>query len=259
MKTSKSFRIIILLILFSLFLASCSMRGTAPEATATVTPIPTFTSTPTITATPTKTATPTVTQTLTPRPNLTATQMYADFSSKLAELYDAKYVTTKDGTYKRLVDYPMELSKINYYDWTLLSDSPSNFVVRSDIAWESASAAADNSGCGFAFHVQEDSVSYIFYVSLKGIVRLNAWNGSGWTRLGGGTYGSAQQSGHVNLTLVVEGTTFKAFVDDQLIKTYQGFTGKILHGRFGYVVLSGTNKSYGTRCKFSNTVLWTLP
>jgi hypothetical protein len=131
-----------------------------------------------------------------------------------------------------------------------------NFVVRSDVAWESASAAADNSGCGFAFHMGSDY--YIFYVSLTGIIRLNGWTGS-WTRFGGTSFGSAQQNGKVNVTLIVEGTTFRVLINDELIKTYQGFTGKILSGRVGYTVLSGTNKSFGTRCTFTNSTLWIQP
>jgi hypothetical protein len=94
---------------------------------------------------------------------------------------------------------------------------------------------------------------------LKGFVRLNAYQSGGWTRLGGASYGSAQQNGRVDVTLVVQDTTYKVLVNDKLVKTYQGFDGKIRRGQLGYVVLSGTNKSYGTRCTFRNTGLWTLP
>ena len=260
MKISNAFRISVLFMLFGLLLPSCALPGIAPAATATPTPTltRTVTLTPTITLTPTLTITPTTTPSSTPRPNLTATQLYEDFSSTIEELYDAGYISTTDGKYKRLADFPMELSKIDYYTWVKTGDSPTNFVISSDVTWESASAAADNSGCGFVFHLGESGY-YVFYASLKGFVRLNARLNDRWTRFGGPAYGNPQQNGKVKLTLIVEGTIYRVLVDDQLIKTYQGFDGKLSRGELAYTVLSGTNKSYGTRCKFTNTGLWIFP
>lgn len=259
MKTTYLFRIFVLLVIFSTLLSSCAMPGAAPQATETPTPTETIEPTATMTLTPMPTASPTLTPTATITPNLTATQQYTDFSDTLQDLYDAGYVSTKDGYYRSLSEHTMELSKINWFHWDFLENTSmiTNFVVRSDVAWESASAAADNSGCGFAFHVEGDEY-YIFYVSLKGIVRLNGWTGS-WTRFGGSSYGSAQQNGKVNLTLIVEGTTYRVLINDKLIKTYEGFASKILSGNIGYTVLSGTNKSFGTRCTFTNSTLWLLP
>jgi hypothetical protein len=264
MKINRSIRISIvftLFILFSMFLASCAMPGAAPEATTT--PTITKTSTPaptaTITLTPTVTATATATSTSTPLPNLTATQISSDFADTLQELYDAKYVTTKDGTYLHLSDFKKDVAKINYLKWYETGQSPTNFVLRSDITWDSASAAANDSGCGFFFHITGNDKFYIFYVSLKGTVQMSGYNSGVWSELGTGTYGSAKQKGGVNLTLIAQDTTYKVLINDKLIKTYTGSIGKLLHGELAYTVLSGTNKSFGTRCTFTNTVLWTLP
>jgi hypothetical protein len=262
MKVNRFIRISIVFVLFSMVLASCALPGAAPEVTATPTITQTFTPAPTatISLSPTATVAPTRTNTSTPLPNMTATQMYSDFSDTLQELYDAKYITTKEGTYSHLPDFEKSFAKINYYQWYDSKESPTNFVLRSDISWDSASAAADNSGCGFVFHVAEDNENlYFFYVSLKGIVRLNGLINDKFTRFGLGTYGSAQQKGQVNLTLIVEGTTYRVLINDKLIKTYEGFAGNLLHGYLAYTVLSGTNKSFGTRCNFTNTILWTLP
>lgn len=243
-----------------MFLSACAMPGATPEATQT--PAPTITITPTVTLEPTTTLTPspTITPTFTLTPNLTATEERTAFSETLEELYKAGYVSTKEGFYKKLPDNIDELSKINYYQRNIITGSEGlkNFIVRSDIAWESASAAADNSGCGFSFHM-DGSDSYIFYVSLKGFVRLNGYLNASWTRFGGSSYGAAQQNGQVNLTLIIEDATYRVLVNDKLIKTYQGFAGKMSSGSLAYTLLSGTNKSFGTRCKFTNTVLWIQP
>lgn len=259
MKTIKPFRILILLVIFSMFLSACAMPGATPEATQTPTPTLTEVPTATITLTPTLTATPTLTPTVTITPNLTATQEREDFANTLDELYDAGHISTKNGIYLHLPDFKKDFAKINYLRWYEAGRSPSNFVLRSDIAWDSASAAADNSGCGFFFHIKDSDNFYAFYVSLKGIVELSGLTNNSWTEFGRGTYGSPQQKGQVNLILIVQDETFKVLINDKLVKTYHGFTGKLLHGELAYTVLSGTNKSFGTRCNFTNTVLWTLP
>jgi hypothetical protein len=261
MKTSNIARIITVFVSLSLFLASCAMPGATPEATATAaaTATPAITSTPTIAPTATNTPKPTVTLTIPPTPNMTATQMYTDFVSKLHTFYEAKYITSEEGTFKHLADFTKEFAKINYLQWYETGESPTNFVLDTDIAWDSASAAANNSGCGVFFHIKDSDNFYTFYVSLKGIVQMQALNNNSWTRLGTAVYGSARQKGGVKLTLIVQDSVYRVLINDKLVKTYQGSTGKLLHGQLAYTVLSGTNKSFGTRCNFTNTVLWTLP
>ena len=267
MKTSNPVRIMTLLITLSLFLSACSLGTTpqpsptsnpeaanTPEASATLAPVSTST---TIGDSATKTPKPT----LSPMPttDLTETNLYSDFTQTLQKLYDAKHIDTMAGAFKHLPDYQKEFAQINYLQWYETGESPTNFILRSDISWESASAAANNSGCGFFFHIKDKDNFYVLYVSLKGVVDMQSLNNNTWSRLGSGVYGSAKPKGKVNLTLIVQDQKYKVFINDKLMKTYLGSTGKLLHGELAYTVLSGTNKSFGTRCNFTNTVLWTLP
>ena len=258
MKTRTFYSFAALLIVASLLLSSCAAAAT-PQPTPTNTPLPpTVTPKPTVTATPTITPKPTVTLTPTITPNATATQRVVDFTAKVKEYHDAGYISTTDGSYILMKDKTSAWAELNYYIWEKTDYSPTDFIIKSDIAWTSASAAADTSGCGFVFRIQDNNDHYMFYVSLKGYVEIATMESKRWKSLGKGTFGNAAQNGKVAMTLIVEGNTFRVLVNDKLIKTFTGFSGKLTSGDLAYTVLSGTNKSYGTQCKFTNTELWTI-
>jgi hypothetical protein len=260
MKTRAFYSFAVFFVVASLLLSACTMAS-APEATPTNTPIPpTDTPKPTETATATFTVTPTPTNT--PKPtatlNATATQRVKEFTAKVQEYHDAGYITTTDGSYIYLANQTFSWAELGYYNWEKYAFSPTDFIIKSDIVWKSASAAANTSGCGFVFRIQDNNDHYMFYISLKGYVEAATNVGKRWKSLGKGTFGNPAQNGNASVTLIVEDSTFRVLVDDKLIKTYTGFAGKLASGDLAYTVLSGTNKSYGTECKFNNTELWTI-
>lgn len=247
-------------LLFTSFaLSACGLASTPEPSPTTIpskTPLP-----PTFT--PEATATQTPRPSFTPRPsptkNLEATAQYENMALKAKEYFDAGYITTSSGTaFKRLPTYKNEWAQIGWYQWEYLPSSPSDFVIETDIEWESASASADTSGCGFVFRLEDTDNYYVMYVSLKGYVIPYIVSAGNHSRLSPAYYGLAAQTGGVHLTLIVEGDTFRVLIDDKFIKSYTGFKAKLLSGDIGYTVFSGTNKSYGTRCTFSNTDLWTI-
>jgi hypothetical protein len=258
MKVKSLYTLATLLAIFSLLLCSCAVPGVTPTATnipPTPTEIPKPTLTATLTSTPTKTPQPT------PTPNLKATQAYEDFFTKVQKYYDAKYISTTAGTYTHLYDNTYTWAKLNYYQWYETGFSPSDFVLKSDITWDSASAAANSSGCGFVFHEQENNDNYMFFISLKGFLRMSYLlhaKGNYSNIIGHGTYGLPAQSGSAQITLIAEGNTFRALVNDKLIKVFTGLQGKLTTGGLAYTVFSGTNKGFGTKCSFKNTELWTI-
>lgn len=261
MKARTFYSFAALLIVASLLLSSCAAAAT-PQPTPTNTPLPpTVTPKPTVTATPTSTPKPTVTLTPTITPNATATQRAADFTAKVNEYHDAGYISTTDGIYLPIPDFTRAVAKINYYIWYPTGLSPTDFVMKSDVAWDSASSAADSSGCGFVFRTQENGDDYMLFVSLKGFVEMSyflAEKSSYAKSMGRGNYGKASQSGKATITLIAEGNKFQVLVNDKLIKVFTGFEGKLTSGGLAYTVVSGTNKSFGTQCKFTNTELWTI-
>ena len=191
MKTRTSYSMIVLGLLASLLLSSCAALAPAPTNTPlppTLTPKPTVTST----STPKPTSTPLPTAT----PNLAATQQVEDFAAIVKGYYAAGYLTTADGTYTHLADVTHELSEINYYkEWTARI-SPTDFVLKSDVSWDSASPAADSSGCGFVFREQPNTDEYMVYASLKGYVEATYYIGAKSKYamgMGVGTFGNPAQ------------------------------------------------------------------
>ena len=244
--------------LASLVLGACAPATPQPSPTAVPsrTPLPaTFTPEATATQTPRPSSTPRPS----PTPNLEATAQYDGMAAKAKEYFDAGYISTSNGVaFKRVEDFKDEWAQIGWYQWTYLDYSPSDFVLETDVKWESASATADTSGCGFVFRLDDTDNYYVMYVSLKGYVIPYIVSSGNHSSLSIAHFGLASQTGGVHLTLIVEGDTFRVLINDKFIKSYTGFKQKLLSGKLGYTVFSGTNKSYGTRCSYSNTDLWTI-
>ena len=255
MKTRTTYFVVALLATASLVLASCASAQATPTATsAPVQPSNTPLPTATFTVTPAPTVTPTPTET----PNATATAQVEQFTTKVKDYFAAGYISSAEGTYQRLPDQSFSWAEIGYYQWTKIKLAPTDFIIKSDITWNSASAAADSSGCGYVFRIQDNRDHYMFYLSLKGYVEAATNVGKSWKAMGRGTFGLAAQRGEATVTLIVEGHTFRALVNDKLVKVFTGLTGKLPTGDLAYTVVSGTNKGYGTSCDFKNTELWTI-
>lgn len=58
--------------------------------------------------------------------------------------------------------------------------------------------------------------------------------------------------------LVVYQTHAYVYVDGAFIGEYTLSQDKPLKGSFGYGIISGTNKDYGTRCEITNAGVWSL-
>ncbi len=244
-----------LLIAASLLLSSCAMPGATPVTTNTSAPTrrpkATSTSTPRPTGTPLPTATP----------NLTATKQVEDFTTVIQGYYGKGFISTTNGSYTLLHDTSDSWAELGYYNRFETGLSPTNFVIESDLAWKSASAAADMSGCGFAFREQPNGDNYMLFISLQGYLRLSyllAAKGNYSNTMGLATYGLPAQTGSAHVTLIAEENIFRVLVNGKLLKTFTGLQGKLTTGYLSYAVVSGTNKSYGTNCLFRNTVVWEI-
>jgi hypothetical protein len=254
-----SYPISVCLLFASLVISACALVSTPLPSPTTVpsrTPLPsTFTPEATATQTPRPSSTPKPTRT----PNFEATAQYDAVAAKVKEYFDAGYISTSKGVaFRHLPLFTDHWAQIDWFQWTYLDYSPADFVIETDLKWESASAVANSSGCGFVFRLADKDNFYVMFVSLKGYVESTIFSGGNSAFLSRGYYGSAAQNGGVHLTLIVEGDTFRVLIDDKFIKSYTGFKAKLLSGKLAYTVFSGTNKDYGTRCTFSNTDLWTI-
>jgi hypothetical protein len=134
-----------------------------------------------------------------------------------------------------------------------------NFVLDADIEYGSASDTADWlwSGCGFVYGLQDPYNYTVAWVALDGnVYATHVLKGDltgkflTWKRWGKPDL----PTGTAKVRIVVFDKRLTIFVNDQKVTSaYDGLTEP---GEFAMLVLSGTNKGYGTRCKMSNLNLW---
>jgi hypothetical protein len=256
---SKAFTLTANLILM-LALSACGLAPAPTPMPRIVTVLITATFEPTATPSPTNTLAPTGTSTPrpSPTPNLAATEAYTKQQALIGKFYDAGYITTRDWRYSRVSTFSDEWAKLNWYEWKPVGVKTSaDFIIRTDISWESASNTPEDSGCGFVFRKQANDDHYVVYISMNGTIRAAHNLNKRWTEMGVAHYGEGSLNGSHNFTLLVKGNTFTVLVDDNLVKKYTGFKDKLADGDLDYTVVSGTNKGFGTRCTFTNTQVWT--
>lgn len=249
-------------LLLSILLSACGAAETPapPAATATATTIPstlTPTFTPTITLTPTKTPTPTIT------PDIAATEQYNDFLAVVQEIYDAGQISTLDGEYVRLDDYSDELAMSYGYSWLPTGVNAKSFIIRADFDWEVANQK-NYSGCGYMFRADPYAV-YHYIIALDGLngvlLSYKGIDGNHPAQLiqkmdlpdmGSNPY-------QAQFTLVVTDTAAYTYVNGNLLTEHRLKSNWLTEsGSIAPLVLTGSDKDYGTRCKITNAELWVI-
>jgi hypothetical protein len=128
--------------------------------------------------------------------------------------------------------------------------------------WSSAYRNADTSGCGFIFAGQENNDHYAVFLDRSKILfvetRSPFYNPVGLTRGTGRVKfdNPADHPAEADFTLIVRDAYAYVLVDDELVGEYTLAQSKVLKGKLGLALLSGTNKDYGTRCEMTNLHLW---
>jgi len=181
---------------------------------------------------------------------------------QVQKLFTDGYLAGADGTYAHLADFDKSLAMINYIDYFPTSYSPTNFVLRVDMTWDTVSGADKwSSGCGFVFHLGADNSYYAAYLTLDGnVVVLNYTTKMRYlNRIGQGYYGKVDYpKGKASMVLIVrndKGITI--FINDKrVLRT--GVELDLKEGYLAYSLVSGSNKDYGTRCQWNNVDLWEL-
>jgi hypothetical protein len=211
----------------------------------------------------TATANQAAAQTRTAQKNLDATAtaepMYVVVQRLVA---DGLLTGEEHGKFTQLDDFEWTEAKINYMFSYPSDASPTNFVLRSDFEWDSASNSANwfNSGCGFIFHFGRDGSFYYSYLALDGYVELGVHKPD-FTYIedfGRWYYGRLDTpAGKANFMMVVLSDKVAMYVNDELVHTYHASL-KYTEGELLYSLTSGTNKDWGTRCSMTNVWLWDL-
>jgi hypothetical protein len=190
----------------------------------------------------------------------------ADFQQVVERYYEQAYLSTTEGEYIHLADYSKDYANKEFPNMAVLTDTGQvvdNFMIRAHFAWKSAVQFAEPSGCGFAFRLQRQDY-YMFFVD-KEFVVLGIWNQSKpdnkkfvqiGTSSGSGMTGNLAEADVV--LIVNQGKAF-VLINENFAGTYVLSTDDLISsGGLSYMVVSGTNKDYGTRCKMTNVDLWKI-
>jgi Tol biopolymer transport system component len=175
-------------------------------------------------------------------------------------LTDAGILTSYDGGAHSLADFDQEWAQINWYSYFRTGRQPTNFVIRADASWESASDKANwfNSGCGFVFRETDVDNHYMAYLDLDGFVHLSRSKNGYDYNLGKSAvrYPLEKPADEASIMLAVDGDSINFFVDGYLMLSRQD--SSLESGNLALTLLSGTNKDFGTRCTMTDIELWEL-
>jgi hypothetical protein len=234
-----------------------SQTAAAPSPTITNTPGPSLTNT--LKPSDKKTATA---QSGAETAIVRATENAQSMADLVQELYDDDYLQSTQGEYIRLNDFEESFAQINWVTPRFTDITLTNFVLRSNIAWETAREGANirYSGCGFWFGVDEKGENFHeAMLALDGNVRFNrCLNDCSYMQSVASSYFGKidYMEGEVEVILIVEGGTIQYFVDGEQIFIRRD--QKKLAGYLAYAISSGTNADFGTRCIFTDTEIWSL-
>lgn len=228
------------------------------------------TETPAPTTVPSATAPPTASPTSTPKPtatpNIEATKEVQEAQQRIAGYVEAGYFQSAKGTLYTLDNLQKELAKQHYLDIASAGypDKVKDFAVWADIKEESASTVnyPEFSGCGFVVRIQDNGDDYYALLTKDSVVMAYCLVRHGGTC---GRVGKTRGTGNVDLEspfearfeFIINGMHAYALINSNFVAEYTLFADKVTEpGYFGYGMISGTNRDYGTRCTIENAKLW---
>lgn len=170
------------------------------------------------------------------------------------------HIPTTDGELIKINDFNETFAQLAYYQAYPTDLELENFIFAGHLKWSTATATDDNSACGILFGGQPDSSDYavfldksrVYFSSSTATTNVELGKTSGTGRI------NFSNPAEADFSLVVYQTHAYVYVDGEFIGEYTLSSSKPLRGVFGYGIISGTNKDYGTRCEITNAAVWSL-
>lgn len=188
-----------------------------------------------------------------------ATVQASPMLAHVEQLYDQGVLKSIRGTYFQLSDFDASWALRDYYDLLLTDYTVSDFVVGSQIEWDSVETNANNwnSGCGFVFRLNARGDHYLVFLGSDGWAYLYLTVDHRLSKLGRGRFSDVGlTSGMATFVLVGQGENFTLFVNDAQI--FELEDSSLSTGFLGFAIASGTNQDPGTHCQMKNVELWKL-
>lgn len=252
MNNNQARTIATIVFVLSVLLSACGGLATeaptgTPQPTATKTLVPTATSTPTRTPRPTRT------------PNPTPTDWVDAYEVELQTYIDLGYLPSAEGRFVRYEGLNRAWAQLGWYQRWTQDDVARNFFMSAHFKWSSAYRNADESGCGFVFATQENDDHYAVFLDWRRVTFIVYDSASYYARRVGLTRGTgsvkfdnpADQPAEADFTLIVNDAYAYVLVNGEVVGEYTLSQSKILKGKLGITMISGTNKDYGTRCEMT--------
>jgi hypothetical protein len=250
---------------------ACGIGAPAPTATVPPTPLPTDTPVPTATPAPTDTPVPTATPTQTPTitPDLKATasaQAKATADAQLALVEPTLKelgLTTEGGkmVWAKEDAITLEVTHYNsFYPELVVSDPVADFVLHTEVTWDSTSGLA---GCGVIFRADDDlEQGGLIELDLMRLQNAPAWRMfyAKYNRIQSdmtkwvfrNVINDASNSTNI-LDLVVQGTQFQLYINGEKQRIAENNKQKE-----GGIALIAQQESGDTVCTYKNSWVWGL-
>lgn len=161
------------------------------------------------------------------------------------------------GEFHTSPDYSKAYANINKSTSYKITDSVKNFALSMTVSWDSASDIPNiaNAGCGLLFRFNDSTY-------ITSILRMDGNLTASGVKTGKGMFTKKYYYGHANieathnLTVVANNDNVKIYIDG---KQYANIMDVSItrSGDLRLITVSGTNKDWGTRCKFKNINYYT--
>jgi hypothetical protein len=191
-----------------------------------------------------------------------ATEAVSEIYPIVQRLYKEGYISKTKGSFQQFPYFDESWAQIGWYSIDpIFGSEATDFVLLVDVAWESSHKASEIklSGCGVAFRATDDySEYYTFLLTLDGNMSFFAKLKNQNPYLSKEYWGKFDyMEDSTTFIITAEGDKYQIFNEDlELIDMRIG--AKLGSGGFAYVLSSGGNIGFGTRCVFSDTDLWRL-
>jgi hypothetical protein len=187
----------------------------------------------------------------------TSTAQIAGFYQVIEKLQAEGVLGDTKGELYQLDDYTRSEAQINYLFWEPTEYDATNFVFAAKMDWSSASMIAnwDASGCGLVFGLKSHSQYNFSYLGLDGFVYSSRLTNDVWKPLAYKRWGKPDlPDGQAHFMMTVWEKHIQIYINDALVSSMQD--GGYTPGDIALSVVSGTNKDWGTRCNFSDVMLY---
>ncbi len=189
-----------------------------------------------------------------------ATQQAQPLFEWAQTLFAEGSIPTTDGEYVAVEDFDESWAQLGSGRYWRTDQKVNNFLLQADVFLSSASESANwqDSSCGFIFGEKDNRNYDLADIAMDGNIYM--WNCRNGKCIGMAVmrYGPPMvPKGEAQIMLSVYEGRIRFYVNGQ--KIISAFDSRYVPGNLAYLVRSGTNAGYGTRCKMTNIGLWLFP